>query len=479
MCPRPTTKMLRLAALIAVLSELVLGAGAHAQQIITSGGNTYSTGLTAGTMPVANGPTGLGPSSFTDNGMIAGTTEPFTAPHAITVANFNNLGVAPGTTQYALVILQTLGGTTSEATIATTGTTQGILGICAAGCGGSGNATIVRWGAATCSFDQGTVAGDYVVPSTTTGGDCHDTGSNSYPTSGSQPLGWVLSTNSGAGNYAVILDPGIALNSASSPVTLGAGLASTPGTYNGGTQTFTGGGAIYLQSYPTALTASCTVNSNCVSGSTNDAGRNFIFMASGQTATLPSPSSSTSVGFTFTFDGIHTYSLAASSGNFIGTCGNGTSSLSGIAYDVQLTPDATGTNWLCHPSMLGIIASQNIAFSGNNTHSGTETFNGNVIPSGPVIVTSSQNIDPTSTAMCGGVIQGNSATAITLTFLSTWPSNCNVAVDNVNAGLVSIAAGSSATLHTACTTARTRAQYSVIWLHGEATGTVNVSGDCG
>jgi hypothetical protein len=157
MSSRLTIKSRQVTALVAFLL-LALGNAAQAQQILTSG-NTYSTGLSAGAVPVASGPTGLGPSSLTDNGTIAGTTEPFAAPLSVTVANYNNLGAGVGTTQYALVKLQTLGGLNSEATIATTGDTNGVLGVCIVGCGNSGNATIVRWGTVLCSFDQGTTAG--------------------------------------------------------------------------------------------------------------------------------------------------------------------------------------------------------------------------------------------------------------------------------------------------------------------------------
>jgi hypothetical protein len=459
------TAVLRASALAAALL-VALAPLASAQQIITSGGNTYSTGLSAGTLPVASGPTGLGPSSFTDNGTIAGTTEPFAAPLSVIVTNFNNTGVAPGTTQYALTILQTLGGSNSEATIATTGTTQGVLGVCMSGCGSSGNASIARWGTATCSFDGGTTAGDYFGISSTVGGDCHDLGSSTYPTSG-QPLGFVLSTNSSAGNYIVILDPGVEASGggSGSPITLEPGLASVPGTYNGGTQTVTGGGGIYLQSYPTALTTSCTVNSNCVSGSTNDAGRNFEFTASGQTATLPSPSSASSVGFTFSYDGSHTYSLATASGNFIGACGSGTSSLTGIAYDVQMTPDPTGSNWLCHPSALGITAAGNNAFTGNNTHSGSESFaqvNGIAYPPS---FTSGSNYNAASSD-CGKtlLLPTGSSPTVTMPNISPASGECSIKMVQMTSAQWLVQVASGGTLVSVNSYSHTKAQYAVIVL---------------
>lgn len=93
-------------------------------------------------------------------------------------------------------------------TLTTADTTDGI-GICFAltgfTCGTSGNAAIAIGGQVPCFFDGGTTANDWVVASTTTAGDCHDAGST-VPTSVSV-LGVALTTNVGAGLYAVDLDP--------------------------------------------------------------------------------------------------------------------------------------------------------------------------------------------------------------------------------------------------------------------------------
>jgi hypothetical protein len=61
-------------------------------------------------------------------------------------------------------------------------------------------------GALSCVFDGATTAGDYVQISSTTAGNCHDTGSASYPASG-QLIGRVLSTNGAAGTYTIDLFP--------------------------------------------------------------------------------------------------------------------------------------------------------------------------------------------------------------------------------------------------------------------------------
>jgi len=82
-----------------------------------------------------------------------------------------------------------------------TSDTDGAIGVVSGGSGTSGNAVITYRGYALCSFDQSTVAGDFVVASVTNAGDCHDAGAT-RPT-GVQVLGRAESTNSGAGTYAM------------------------------------------------------------------------------------------------------------------------------------------------------------------------------------------------------------------------------------------------------------------------------------
>ena len=153
----------------------------------------------------------------------------------------------------------------------------------------------------------------------------------------------------------------------------------------------------------------------------------------------------------------------------------GSSSLGNSSVSDNGTTVSTGEAF----QAAGVTSTAGAAVSGGTTSVAALTASGNVLGPSPSAVTGSANIDPTSTAICGGVLPYASVSAGTLTFLSTWPAGCNVSVEATSSGLATIAAGSGATLHTACTTPRTRAQYSVIWLHGESTGVVNVSGDCG
>jgi hypothetical protein len=108
-----------------------------------------------------------------------------------------------GTTQNTLTKLT---GAPSTAVITATTDTGGAIGITTAGAGTTGTATITTAGEVSCVFDGATTAGDYVQISSTTAGNCHDTGAATYPTSG-QVIGRVLSTNGSGGTYTLDLFP--------------------------------------------------------------------------------------------------------------------------------------------------------------------------------------------------------------------------------------------------------------------------------
>lgn len=96
--------------------------------------------------------------------------------------------------------LAKLTGAPSKAIITSITDTGGVIGVVTSGGGIGGTATIAESGNSTCIFDGATAAGDYVQISQTVAGDCHDVGS-SYPTSGGQVVGRVLSTNASGGVY--------------------------------------------------------------------------------------------------------------------------------------------------------------------------------------------------------------------------------------------------------------------------------------
>src|SRR5438477_1186044 len=100
--------------------------------------------------------------------------------------------------------LAKLTGAPSKAIVTATTDTKGAIGIVVSGAGTSGSAQIARIGTASCVFDGATTAGDYVTISSTTTGDCHDAGAT-FPTTGGQILGRVLSTNGAGGTYAMVV----------------------------------------------------------------------------------------------------------------------------------------------------------------------------------------------------------------------------------------------------------------------------------
>jgi len=115
---------------------------------------------------------------------------------------------SPGTVLNSLAILVN-GGVTE----ATTSSLSGIYGICVAStgttCGATGNATILVNGAAICNYDTSAVSltgGDFVTNSTTTAGDCHDTGSTSCP---APSLGQVIGVVQISSNQTTVIAPGL------------------------------------------------------------------------------------------------------------------------------------------------------------------------------------------------------------------------------------------------------------------------------
>ena len=85
----------------------------------------------------------------------------------------------------------------SQAALASTSSTNGVIGLVQSGAGTTANAVVTWRGYGYCIFDNATTAGDTVIASTSTAGDCHDTGSSAQPAS--QLIGYVDITNSTAG----------------------------------------------------------------------------------------------------------------------------------------------------------------------------------------------------------------------------------------------------------------------------------------
>ena len=243
----------------------------------------------------------------------------------ITIANAGSTGTTVNT-------LTKLTGAPSTAVIAATTDTGGIIGITTSGAGTTGSATIQLSGSASCVFDGATTAGDYVQISSTTAGNCHDTGlaQPSYPLTG-QVIGIVLSTNGAGGTYTMDLFP--------SDIEPNLGSAVLSKYKSDVTNRSTSQTSTTLASSPTAglyrihyyadLNTPCTTGANSVSFTFNwtDAG-NARSLTTGPLSMLNAQSTSTYLTGDF---GVY-----VSSGNVTytstvaGSCATGTSS-----YDIH------------------------------------------------------------------------------------------------------------------------------------------------
>lgn len=155
---------------------------------------------TANVLYKGNGSSAPVASALLDNGTIVASSESVDVQgNAYVVEVPNNSSTATVLNKLAILT------GTGTATVATTGTTDGILGIVVGGAGTSGNAQIATRGLANCVFDGATTANDWVQISGSSGGECHDSGSATRASAEYQ-VGFVLSTNSGAGTYAVELN---------------------------------------------------------------------------------------------------------------------------------------------------------------------------------------------------------------------------------------------------------------------------------
>jgi hypothetical protein len=103
--------------------------------------------------------------------------------------------VSTGTVLNELAVFNT--NNPSQAVLASTSSSNGAIGVVQGGAGKSGNAVITWRGYAYCIFDNATTAGDAIIASTITAGDCHDTGSASQPSA--QLIGYVDVTNATSG----------------------------------------------------------------------------------------------------------------------------------------------------------------------------------------------------------------------------------------------------------------------------------------
>jgi hypothetical protein len=144
---------------------------------------------------------------WTDNAFNLGSDTGNAAKSVFAKTSFNSVvygrndfeipnDTATGTGANQLAVFNT--SNPSQAVLAGTSATNGVIGVVVPGSSGkSGNAAITWHGYAYCIFDNATTAGDAVVASTSTAGDCHDTGSGAQPAA--QLIGYVDVTNAASG----------------------------------------------------------------------------------------------------------------------------------------------------------------------------------------------------------------------------------------------------------------------------------------
>jgi hypothetical protein len=145
-----------------------------------------------------------------------------------------------------------------------------------------------------------------------------------------------------------------------------------------------------------------------------------------------------------------------------------------------------GTNYQVapyYPIGLGTAALQNTGTSGanlpflngTNTFSGTQTF-GTVLGT---VTTQAGTTYTLASTDCGTEVTFSNAGAVTVTIPATLVTGCNIAIAQLGAGKVSVngSAVSPATLHSAHSYTGTSAQYAVIGVNIEATGTALLTGD--
>lgn len=174
-------------------NQLVLGAGGNQTTInapAPAGNITINLPTVTDTLVGINATQTLSNKNF-----VSPTSNTWIGPLS---QNFNN--IAGGTGTNLISAISGAGVITATATV----NGVGLIGICTLNCGVSGQATIQTVGIASCVFDGGTTSGDYIQLSSTVNGNCHDTGSVTFPTGG-QVVGRSLSNQGIAGTYSMLL----------------------------------------------------------------------------------------------------------------------------------------------------------------------------------------------------------------------------------------------------------------------------------
>ncbi len=199
------------------------------------------TSQVKGTLPVANGGTGVTSATGSGSNFVLATSPTITTP-TISGDLGGNLGLGSssllttitndtvtGTTANLLVKLSS--AAPSKVILTGTGDTSGIVGVCLVNCGTSGSAGIAIHGQAGCTADNSITAGDYIVEGTTTAGRCKSVGAS--PITANQIIGRSLTTTSAASTATILLfgpdipDTAAGVNFATVPETPSGALTGT------------------------------------------------------------------------------------------------------------------------------------------------------------------------------------------------------------------------------------------------------------
>lgn len=225
-------------------------------------------------------------------------------------------------------------------------------------------------------------------------------------------------------------------------VTLGGGLTSSPTTYNAGTQTITNGSTLAPQLFYVAEPSSCTINSTCKSGSTDDSGLLPTPTSTGVTISLPSPGSVGTKTYNIGYDGTHNYSIDTATGNIYG-CGSGTGAgVTGVSARVQVVSD--GTNWQCNQwgTLVGLNGhSIPVAVTSSSLANSALSDNGTVVNSSEPIEQSGVKVPASSVYSIGWVAGQSPNNAIIVADLPA-----GITISSI-VGRLEVAEGSSGTVN--------------------------------
>ena len=132
--------------------------------------------------------------------------------------------------------------------------------------------------------------------------------------------------------------------------------------------------------------------------------------------------------------------------------GGAVSSVSGTAGQVTVTP-TTGATVVSLPATITQAETWSAAQTFTAVIGGVRSYSGAT--------------DTLSSADCGFTVHSTGGSAVTETAPNSLPAGCNIAIEQIGSGAVTMSAGASATQHSPCATVATNGQYAILQLHTE------------